>query len=46
VAERPKHNPYASERARQSAITKRLVVIVAFLGGIVGALLLRRYMGW
>jgi hypothetical protein len=46
MAERPDHNPYPSERARQSAITKRLVVIIGLLAGAVFALFLRRYMGW
>jgi hypothetical protein len=46
MADRPEHNPYASEEARQGAIMKRLVVGIAILGGVVGSLLLRRYMGW
>ncbi len=46
MAERPEHNPYASETARQWAITKRLVIVIGLLAGAVFALLLRRYMGW
>ena len=45
MAERPEHNPYGSERTRQRAITKRLVIAIAILAGVVLALLLRRYLG-
>jgi hypothetical protein len=46
MAERPEHNPYSSEMARQGAITKRLVVVIGLLASVLGALLVRRYMGW
>jgi hypothetical protein len=46
VAELPEHKPYASEKARQFAITKRLVIVIGILGGAVVALILRRYFGW
>jgi hypothetical protein len=46
MAERPEHSPYPSEKARQGAIAKRLVVVIGLLAGAVFALLLRRYMGW
>lgn len=46
MAERPEHNPHASEEARQGAITKRLaVVVIAILAGAVGALLWRYSVG-
>jgi hypothetical protein len=45
MAERPEPNPYASETARQRAITKRLVIVIGLLAGAVVALLVRRYMG-
>lgn len=46
MAERPGENPYCSDRARQLAITKRLVISIGVLGGIVFGLVLRRYFGW
>ena len=46
MAERPEDTPYPSERARQLAITKRLVIVIGILGGIVFGLVLRRYLGW
>jgi hypothetical protein len=45
MAERPEHNPHASEEARQGAITKRLAVVIAILAGAVGALLWRYSVG-
>ena len=45
MAERPDHDPYPSETARQGAITKRLVVIIAILTGAVVGLLVKLYTG-
>ncbi len=45
MTERPEENPYPTEAARQSANTKRLVIIIGILGGAVVALVLRRYSG-
>jgi hypothetical protein len=46
MPERPEHNSYATEAARQQAITKRLVIVIGLLAGAVFALLLRRYLSW
>ena len=34
MAERPPHNPYPSEAARQRAKTVRLVILLAALAGV------------
>ena len=46
MAERPRHNPYTSEKAGRQAQGKRLVIVIGLLAGAIFALLLRRYMGW
>ena len=40
MAECPEYNPYSTEETHQGGITKRLVVVIGFLAGAVGALLL------
>jgi hypothetical protein len=45
MAERPEHDPYATESARQGAITKRLVVVIAILAAAVVGLLAKTYVG-
>jgi hypothetical protein len=42
---RPEHDPYPSEAARQGAMTKRLVVVIAILAGAVVGLLVKTYVG-
>ena len=46
MAERPDHNPYPSEAARQRAITARLVIIIAVLTGVLTGLLMKGQLGW
>jgi hypothetical protein len=43
MAERP-DPPYPSERARQRAITVRLLVVAAALAGLVVGLLVKRFL--
>ena len=45
MAERPPHNPYPSEAARQRAKTVRLVILLAALAGVVVGLLIKRWLG-
>ena len=44
MAERPPHNPYPSEAARQRAKTVRLVILLGALAGVVLGLALAPYL--
>jgi hypothetical protein len=46
MSERPEHDPYPSEEARQRAITARLLIVIGVLAGVLCAALLRRSMGF
>jgi hypothetical protein len=46
MGEWPEHNPYPTEAARQRAITARLVLVIAVLGGMVAGLLAKGHLGW
>lgn len=44
MRERPDEKPYPAEKARQRALTKRLVVVIGLLlGAIVGVLIARSW---
>jgi hypothetical protein len=46
MRERPDQKPYPAEQARQRRLTKRLVIVIGFLLGVIAAVLIARYRGW
>jgi hypothetical protein len=46
MRERPDQKPYPTEKARQRALTKRLVIVIGVLLGAIAGLLIARSSGW
>jgi hypothetical protein len=45
MRERPDHKPYPAEKARQLALTKRLVIVIGVLLGVIAGVLIARFWG-
>ena len=46
MRERPGDKPYPTERARQRALTWRLITVIGLLLGVIVGVLLARRWGW
>jgi uncharacterized membrane-anchored protein YhcB (DUF1043 family) len=46
MRERPDKKPYPAEKARQRALTKRLVIVIGLLLGVIAGVLIARYWGY
>jgi hypothetical protein len=46
MRERPDEKPYPVEKARQRALTKRLVIVIGVLLGVIAGVFIARSSGW
>ena len=46
MRERPDEKPYPAEKARQRALTKRLVAVIGLLLAVIAGVLMARSWGW